>query len=124
MRLDTGTAKSTDDIFGNSQANQAFSREAYVGFSGGFGEVKLGKVWTAYDDVSGASNAVFDSALAPMNNVFRSTAYLGNPGNTIYYSTPVLQWLRWRDQLQHGRKRHRHNVGRQMSLSRIPTSSA
>ena len=86
--LDTGTAKGTDDIFGRTQTNQAFSREAYVGFSGGFGEVKLGKVWTAYDDVSGASNAVFDSALAPMNNVFRSTAYLGNPGNTIYYSTP------------------------------------
>ncbi|WP_296491108.1 porin [Rhodoferax sp.] len=86
--LDTGAAKSTSDIFGNSQGNQAFSREAYVGFSGGFGDVKLGKVWTAYDDVSGASNAVFDSALAPMNNVFRSTGYLGNPGNTIYYSTP------------------------------------
>lgn len=87
--LDTGAAKSTDDIFGNSQGNQAFAREAYVGFSGGFGEVKLGKVWTAYDDVSGASNAMFDSgALAPMNNVFRSTLYLGNPGNTIYYSTP------------------------------------
>jgi len=86
--LDSGAAKSTDNIFGNSQGNQAFSREAYVGFSGGFGDVKLGKVWTAYDDVSGASNAVFDSALAPMNNVFRSTAYLGNPGNTVYYSTP------------------------------------
>ncbi|MDI1246466.1 MAG: porin [Rhodoferax sp.] len=73
---------------GSAAAGQAFSREAYVGFSGGFGEVKLGKVWTAYDDVSGASNAVFDSALAPMNNVFASTGYAGNPGNTIYYATP------------------------------------
>lgn len=71
-------------------AGQAFSRQSYVGFSGGFGEVKLGKVWTAYDDVSGASNAVFDSALAPMNNVFKSTGYSGNPGNTIYYATPAM----------------------------------
>lgn len=65
-----------------------FSRQAYVGFSNGFGEVKLGKVWTAYDDVSGASNAVFDSALAPMGYVFKSTGYAGNPANTIYYATP------------------------------------
>lgn len=75
---------------GAATAGQAFSREAYVGFSGGFGEVKLGKVWTAYDDVSGASDAVFDSALAPMNHVFASTGYAGNPGNTIYYATPAM----------------------------------
>jgi predicted porin len=82
FNLDTGAAKGT---------NQAFARQAYVGFSGGFGEVKLGKVWTAYDDVSGASNAMFDSGpLAPMNNVFYSVNYQGNPGNTIYYSTPTF----------------------------------
>ena len=81
--LDTGTAA----------AGQAFSREAYVGFSGGFGEVKLGKVWTAYDDVSAASNAVFDSKLAPMNWVFKSVGYAGNPGNTVYYSSPTMGGL-------------------------------
>lgn len=75
---------------GSAATGQAFSRESYVGFSGGFGEVKLGKVWTAYDDVSGASNAVFDSALSPMNAVFASTGYQGNPGNTIYYATPAF----------------------------------
>lgn len=80
FKLDTGAAT----------PGQAFSRESYVGFSGGFGEVKLGKVWTAFDDVSGASNAVFDSALAPMNNVFVSTDYSANPGNTIYYATPEM----------------------------------
>lgn len=75
---------------GAGTAGQAFSRQAYVGFSGGFGEVKLGKVWTAYDDVSGASDAVFDSALSPMNHVFVSTNYQANPGNTIYYVTPTF----------------------------------
>lgn len=77
VALDTGAAS-------------GFSRQSYVGFSGGFGEVKLGKVWTAYDDVSGASDPVFDSALAPMNNVFLSTGYAGNAGNTIYYATPSV----------------------------------
>lgn len=71
-------------------AGQAFSRYAYVGFSGGFGEVKLGKTGTAYDDVQGASDAVFDSALAPMNHVFASTGYIWNPSNTIYYATPNM----------------------------------
>jgi len=76
VKMDTGAAS-------------GFNRQAYVGFSGGFGEVKLGKVWTAYDDVSGASDAMFDSgALAPMNIIFASTGYQGNPGNTIYYSSP------------------------------------
>jgi len=75
---------------GAGTAGQAFSRNAYVGLSGSFGEIKLGKPWTAYDDVSGASDAVFDSALSPMNHVFVSTGYQGNPGNTIYYATPSV----------------------------------
>jgi predicted porin len=75
---------------GAGTAGQAFSRYSYVGFSGGFGEVKLGKTGTAYDDVSGASDAVFDSALSPMNHVFASTGYSWNPGNTIYYVSPSL----------------------------------
>ncbi len=78
------------DTGGAAVAGQSFSRESYVGFSGGFGEVKFGKVWTAYDDVNGASNAVFDSALSPTANVFKSTAYMGNPGNTIYYAAPAI----------------------------------
>lgn len=76
---------------GAATAGQAFSRQSYVGFSGGFGEVKLGKVWTAYDDVSGASDAIFDAgALAPMNLIFKSTGYQANPGNTVYYATPAM----------------------------------
>jgi len=80
VSLDSGAGGST-----------GFSRQSYVGLSGGFGEVKLGKVWTAYDDVSGTSDAMFDSgALAPMNYVFESTNYSANPGNTVYYSTPTF----------------------------------
>jgi predicted porin len=86
FKLEQGIAVDT----GVGAAGQAFSRYSYVGFSGGFGEVKLGKTGTAYDDVSGASDAVFDSALSPMNQVFKSTGYSWNPANTIYYTSPSV----------------------------------
>jgi predicted porin len=73
---------------GAATTGQAFSRQSYVGLGGGFGEVKLGKMWTAYDDISGATNAAFDSALSPQNGVWLSTNYQANPGNSIYYGSP------------------------------------
>lgn len=96
--------KGTEDLGGGLKANflieqgfQAdqgtaaggFNRQAYVGVAGGFGEVKLGKVWTAFDDIAGATDAVFNAnVLGPLNLVFKSQGYQGNPGNTIYYATP------------------------------------
>lgn len=72
-------------------AGQAFSRQSWVGVSGGFGEVQLGKAWSAYDDVSGASNAMFDSgALAPMYSVFKSVEYNDRPANGLKYITPTF----------------------------------
>jgi predicted porin len=79
FNLDKGTA---------SDATKAFNRQAYVGLSGGFGEVKLGNVYTAYDDISGATNGAFDSILSANNGVFRSTAYSARPGNNVYYASP------------------------------------
>ncbi len=74
----------------NGVTGAGFNRQAYVGFSGGFGEVKLGNVYTAYDDISGAANSAFDSALAPQNNVWASTGYVSNPTNNIYYASPSM----------------------------------
>lgn len=74
--LDTGVAAS------------GFNREASVGVVGNFGEVKLGKVWTAYDDVQAASNPVFDSALTPSAKAFASTGYMANPSNGVKYTSP------------------------------------
>ncbi len=76
--LDTGVAAS------------GFNREASVGLAGNFGEVKLGKVWTAYDDVQAASNPVFDSALTPSAGAFASTGYLANPSNGVKYTSPAF----------------------------------
>ena len=67
-----------------------FNRQAWVGLSGGFGDVAVGKVWTAYDDVNGTSNAVFDSYLSATNDVFVSADYEDNPANGIRYTSPNM----------------------------------
>jgi len=77
FKLDTGAV--TDTTAG------AFGRYAYVGFSGGFGEVRLGKVGTAYDDLNGNGHDVWDSALSSNNGVWQ--AYAGTGNNEIYYAT-------------------------------------
>lgn len=66
-----------------------FNRQSYVGLAGGFGEVQLGNVWTAMDDMLGAGNSAFDSAFAPGSNVLIvNAAYKSNPGNSIKYISP------------------------------------
>jgi predicted porin len=74
---------------GSTAAGQAFSRQSYVGLSGGFGEVKMGKTWTAYDDIAGATQTVFDSALSPIG-IWASQSYNPNPANAIYYVSPKM----------------------------------
>lgn len=72
----------------NSVPGKAFNRQSYVGFSGGFGEVKLGNVYTAYDDISGVTNPAFDSVLSVENSIWKSVGYISNPGSNLYYATP------------------------------------
>ncbi len=86
INLDTGA--------GTSAAATAFSRQSWVGFSGGFGALRVGRTTTPFDDVSGSSNAVFDSALAPAGNgVFKSTGYSGRQSNMFYYQAPTMGGL-------------------------------
>lgn len=74
---------------GTATAGTAFGRQAYVGLAGGFGQVVFGNAWTATDDIFGASNSGFDSALSATNNVWvASGTYSANPGNTIKYNSP------------------------------------
>jgi len=70
-----------------------FGRQAYVGLAGGFGTVKLGLISSPFDNYQAASNAAFDSDLAPANNpaggVFRSAnEYIGKVSNTVAYESP------------------------------------
>jgi predicted porin len=78
------------DSGASATAGQAFSRQSYVGLSGGFGEVRLGKSFTAYDDLSGATNSGFDSALSANAGIWKSTGYNANPSNGVYYATPAM----------------------------------
>lgn len=85
--LDTGAGQTKDF----ASAPQAFARESWVGFSGSFGEVKLGKTWTPFDDVIGASDGMFNAVgMSPMRLAFASENYRDTISNTIYYATPKL----------------------------------
>jgi predicted porin len=88
--LESGFNLDTGAIPNNGPTNTTlFSRQSYVGVSGAFGEVKLGKMWTPFDDVKGSGAAGFDSTLfAPAANVWLSNNYNDRPGNAIYYATP------------------------------------
>jgi predicted porin len=74
----------------NGTGGAGFNRIAAVGFSGGFGTVKLGKYDSAYDMVTNAANGVFNSGLSAEANTWRSGGYTWNPNNGIYYATPDM----------------------------------
>ena len=67
-----------------------FNRESYVGLAGGFGEVRFGKNWTAYDDIAFNTNSVFDSTFAPTNIWAAYALYNANPDNGIKYVSPTF----------------------------------
>ncbi len=93
--LDSGAAN-------GASSSRVFDRQAWVGFSGGFGEVRLGRTTTPFDNLSGASNGMFDSDLAPANgadgygmatNVFVSAGYSSRQDNMLYYKSPTFGGL-------------------------------
>jgi predicted porin len=68
-----------------------FTGDAYVGVSGGFGTVYLGRTYTAYDSVHALSlgSNVFDSAFTPVGDVYGSGGGYTNRGaNQIKYASP------------------------------------
>ncbi|MFN3492878.1 MAG: porin [Hydrogenophaga sp.] len=77
LAIDTGTADALK-----------FNRESYVGLAGGFGEVRFGKNWTAYDDIAFNTNPVFDSVFAPTGIWTAYSLYNANPNNGIKYVSP------------------------------------
>lgn len=84
FKIEQGFKADTGALKGNG-----FDRQSYLGLEGGFGTVTFGNVWTAMDDIVGASNSGFDSALSASNDVLVVNAnYADNPGNTIKYTSP------------------------------------
>jgi predicted porin len=77
--------------FASNSAGGIFGRNAWVGLSGGFGAVKLGRSYTAYDDVRGniVGGVVFDSAFSPIGDVFGVGGdYASRGNNQFHYATP------------------------------------
>jgi predicted porin len=75
------------DVDTGTSSGFKFDRESYVGLGGGFGEIRFGKIWTAYDDIAWTVNPVFDSAFSPAV-VRPSLGFVGNPNNGIKYVSP------------------------------------
>lgn len=92
LSIDNGAAGQIKDSKGND-VSAAFSRETSVGFSGGFGAVKLGRFKSAYEQISGDTYAVFDSVLSP-TLVFASGNHTKRPNNGIGYTTPSFAGFR------------------------------
>jgi predicted porin len=65
---------------------KTFDRQANLGLSGGFGTFTFGRNWNAMDDVFGASNSGFDSALAA--NAIWLNSYNGAADGQLKYATP------------------------------------
>lgn len=71
---------------GGTNSPTTFDRQANVGVSGGFGTVKLGRSFNAMDDVFGAGNSGFDSALSA--NAVWQNGITGAADAQLYYATP------------------------------------
>jgi len=75
LGMDTGTS-----------GGLSFDRQSWVGLSGGFGEIQLGKPWTPYDDTRAMANDTFNANFAASWGTW--LGYEDNPNNTIRYTTP------------------------------------
>lgn len=82
-KVDLGNGATNNPAAGTGQM---FDRQANVGMTGGFGTVKVGRSWNALDDMFGAANSGFDSALAA-NQVWLNS-YTGAADAQIHYATP------------------------------------
>lgn len=96
--LDSGTISTV------SKSDTGFNRGAWVALAGPFGEVRLGRMLTAYDAWRGSNNQLYDSSgFALTGQVWSAGAsagngleavsgsdYLARTNNTVLYKTP--QW--------------------------------
>lgn len=67
---DTGAVSATK---GHGGTTDGFNREANVGVSGNFGAVKLGRVYSAYDDARALTNNTADHNFAATRDVWNTT---------------------------------------------------
>jgi len=76
------------DTGAQGHAGVAFDRQSWVGLSGGFGEVQLGKTWSPYDDVRSSNNDTFNANIAASFNTW--VGYQDRLNNSIKYQSPTF----------------------------------
>ena len=83
FNLDSGAA---------AQGGLLFGRQAYAGLSGGFGEVRFGRQYSAYDEARGGADLMGHSAFSPTAGTANAWGNGRNYGfridNTWRYATP------------------------------------
>lgn len=75
----------------NSTASILFGRVATVGLKGSFGEVRLGRQYTAYDSLRGATNNTYDSNTFAQTGTVWGTGiqdYSNRTNNSVRYDSP------------------------------------
>lgn len=67
-----------------------FGRQAFVGLSGGFGSVTMGRQYTAYDALRGATNNTNDASFATTGTIWGTGVadYTNRVNNSIAYTSP------------------------------------
>ena len=102
FNLEQGVSIDSGAITNVSASANGFNRYAFVSLGGPFGEVRLGRMLTAYDALRGSNNQLYDSSgFASTGQVWSagSTAgsgqkavtgsdYLARGNNTVLYKTP------------------------------------
>lgn len=84
--LEQGIAVDTGAIANTSGSADGFNREANVGVSGSFGAVKLGRVYSAYDDLRALTNNTADHNFAATRDVWGAS---GKGDYAIRFSNAV-----------------------------------
>jgi predicted porin len=84
-----GTLGSTTTSSANAKTNQLFNRQSWVGVSGGFGDIRMGRTATATKDIEG-----FGDLGANMFDVGASVdSYTDRFGTTVRYQTPTFSGI-------------------------------
>lgn len=89
FQLEQGFKADTGD---GPTAGTQFDRQAWVGLTGGFGTVQLGRNWGPFDVFHDAVNAVGNMNMSPTDAVNAAAGgdYTSNLTNMVAYTTPTM----------------------------------
>ena len=95
INVDTGENANYDRPANTPNANYFFGRQSWVGLTGSFGTVQLGKTWTAFHDVKGDFEHADNTNLSVTSAVWDAFdgGYDANTANQVKYTLPLSSGL-------------------------------